>query len=67
MCLYDYTMESDGAVAVITVAADRAKDLRQPPVYILASAQGGSGRWGQGFTAGFRRPMTSSPRLVTGL
>jgi acetyl-CoA acetyltransferase len=46
MCLYDYTVESDGAVAVITVAAERAVDLRQTPVYVLGSAHGGSGRWG---------------------
>ena len=32
LCLFDYTMETDGAVAVITTSADRAKDLRQPPV-----------------------------------
>ena len=44
LCLFDYTMESDGAVAVITVAADRAKDLKQKPVYIMGSAHGGSGR-----------------------
>ncbi|MXZ79433.1 MAG: thiolase [Acidimicrobiia bacterium] len=48
LCLLDYTMESDGAVAVITVSADRAKDLKQPPAYIMASAHGGSGRWGPG-------------------
>jgi acetyl-CoA acetyltransferase len=46
LCLFDYTLETDGAVAVITVSADRAKDLRQPPVYILASAHGGTGSWG---------------------
>jgi len=46
LCLFDYTMESDGAVAVITVSADRAKDLKQKPVYIMASAHGGAGRWG---------------------
>jgi len=46
LCLFDYTMESDGAIAVITVAADRAKDLRQPPVHILSSAHGGTGSWG---------------------
>ena len=46
LCLLDYTMESDGAVAVITVSAERAKDLKQPPAYIMASAHGGSGRWG---------------------
>ncbi len=48
LCLLDYTQETDGAVAVITVSADRAKDLRQPPVHILASAHGGTGSWGPG-------------------
>ena len=46
LCLFDYTMETDGAVAVITTSAERAKDLRQPPVYIMGSAHGGTGRWG---------------------
>jgi acetyl-CoA acetyltransferase len=46
LCLFDFTLETDGAVAVITVAADRAKDLRQRPVYILGSAHGGIGRTG---------------------
>jgi acetyl-CoA acetyltransferase len=48
LCLYDYTMESDGAVAVITTSADQAKDLRHPPAHVLASAAGGDGRWGRG-------------------
>ena len=48
LCLYDYTMESDGAVAVVTTSAARARDLRHPPVYIMASAMGGDGRWGRG-------------------
>jgi acetyl-CoA acetyltransferase len=56
MCLFDYTMESDGAVAVITVAAERARDLRQPPVYILASAHGGTGRWGPAIFRYFQAP-----------
>lgn len=56
LCLLDYTMESDGAVAVITVAADRAKDLRQPPVYIMSSAHGGTGRWGPAIFRYFQAP-----------
>ena len=48
LCLYDYTMESDGAVAVITTSADRARDLRHPPVHVMAAASGGDGRWGRG-------------------
>jgi acetyl-CoA acetyltransferase len=46
LCLYDYTQESDGAVAVVTVSAERAKDLRHRPVYIMGSAHGGIGRTG---------------------
>ncbi|HET6966010.1 MAG TPA: hypothetical protein VFH58_14645 [Acidimicrobiales bacterium] len=61
LCLFDYTMESDGAVAVVTVAADRAKDLRQPPVYILASAHGGTGRWGPALFRYFQIPDDEFP------
>jgi acetyl-CoA acetyltransferase len=40
LCLYDNCLESDGAVAVVLVSADRAVGLAQPPVYIHAVAQG---------------------------
>jgi acetyl-CoA acetyltransferase len=50
-CLFDYCLECDGAVAVVTTSAERARDLRQPPVYITASAHGGAGGgWGQSIT-----------------
>jgi acetyl-CoA acetyltransferase len=55
-CLYDYTMENDGAVAVITTSAERARDLKQKPVYIMASAQGGLGRWGTAIFTYFQMP-----------
>ena len=38
--LFDFCLESDGACAVIVTAAERAVDLRQPPVLISAVAQG---------------------------
>jgi acetyl-CoA acetyltransferase len=47
LCLFDFCLETDGAVAVITTSAERARDLRHPPAYVLASANGGNGRWGQ--------------------
>ena len=50
LCLYDFCVESDGAVACITVSGERAKSLRQPPAYILAGAHGGDGRWGNAFS-----------------
>jgi acetyl-CoA acetyltransferase len=36
--LLDCCVETDNAVALIITSADRAKDLRQPPVYIMAVA-----------------------------
>jgi acetyl-CoA acetyltransferase len=56
LCLLDYTMESDGAVATITTSAARAKDLKQPPVYIMGSAHGGMGRWGSAIFTYFQMP-----------
>jgi acetyl-CoA acetyltransferase len=56
LCLFDYTQENDGAVAVITTSAERARDLRQPPVYVLASAHGGMGRWGPAIFTYFQAP-----------
>lgn len=38
--LFDFCLETDGGCAVIVTSADRAKDLRKPPVLIRAVAQG---------------------------
>jgi len=40
LCLFDNCLESDGAVALVMVAADRADDCRNAPVYLHAFAQG---------------------------
>jgi acetyl-CoA acetyltransferase len=56
LCLFDYTMETDGAVAAIVTSADRAKDLRQPPAYIMGSANGAMGRWGSAIFNYFQQP-----------
>jgi acetyl-CoA acetyltransferase len=38
--LFDCCQESDGGVALVLTAGDRAKDLRQPPVAVLGAAMG---------------------------
>lgn len=46
LCLFDFTLETDGAVAVVVTSAERARDLPHPPVYVMGSTHGGSGAWG---------------------
>jgi acetyl-CoA acetyltransferase len=40
LCLYDNCLETDGALAVVIVRADRARDCPQRPAYVHAFAQG---------------------------
>jgi acetyl-CoA acetyltransferase len=41
--LYDCCLVSNGGLAVIVTSAERAKDLKRPPVYILGMGQGHPG------------------------
>jgi acetyl-CoA acetyltransferase len=38
--LFDCSLESDGGAAVVISAADRARDLRKPPVVVMGVAEG---------------------------
>jgi len=40
LCLFDNCLETDGALAVVIVSAERAKDCATKPAYIHAFAQG---------------------------
>jgi len=44
--LFDCCQENDGAAAVLIVPAERAKDFKQTPAYLLAAAQGSPYRAG---------------------
>ncbi len=65
--LFDCCLENDGAAALILVPAERAKDLRQKPAYLLSAVQGSPYRAAAGShnspdyaTANFK---TLAPRL----
>ncbi|QTJ67629.1 transporter [Rhodococcus sp. ZPP] len=45
--LFDCSRESDGAVALVLVSAERAKTLRSDPAYLLAGAQGAPGGYSE--------------------
>ena len=44
--LYDCCLENDGAAAMILVSAERAKDFKHPPCYVLAAVGGSHHRAG---------------------
>lgn len=44
--LFDCSRENDGAGALLMVSAERARDLRKPPIYLQGVANGTSRGWG---------------------
>lgn len=49
LCLFDFCLETEGAVAVITTSTERARDLRQKVVPVVACQHGGTREWGRAF------------------
>lgn len=54
--LLDICLESDGACAVLVTSAERARDLRQAPVYIMGGAYGGGPNQGDDLFDSLRWP-----------
>ena len=72
--LFDCSRESDGAAALILVSAERARELRQDPVYLLGGAQGAPGGYCEGIdndegysTAGFGPANNGKPGVAARL
>lgn len=49
LCRYDFCLENDAAIAVVLTSPERARDLRQRPVHVMAAAHGGRREWGRAF------------------
>jgi acetyl-CoA acetyltransferase len=62
--LYDCCQENDGAAALILMPAERAKDLKQTPAYVLGAAIGAGYRV-HSTPAGFATPDLASSHFKT--
>lgn len=54
--LFDCTQENDGACALLITSLERARDLKQKPVRILAAAQANAPGWGSGALGSHNMP-----------
>jgi acetyl-CoA acetyltransferase len=58
--LHDCCLETDGGAAVVITSAQRARDLKQKPAYIMAGAFGATGRNTQTMVKFLEQPSSES-------
>ncbi len=56
--LYHCCRETDGSAAIVVTSAERARDMKHRPVYIMAAAQGTGRNW---VASGFNCPADEFP------
>lgn len=54
--MYDICLETDGACAILVTSAERARDLRKPPVLVMGGAYGGGPSQGDDLFDAMRWP-----------
>lgn len=60
--VYDCAIETDGACAVVVTSAERARDLKQRPAYIMAACQAaGPTPYNEGLSCYYRPVITETP------
>jgi len=62
--LFDCSRENDAGIAVIVTSAERARDLKQKPAYILSAPMGSPGEWASLEEIDMRSPIMTSAGMT---